>query len=238
MDPHLAVLPRIEASGQGRLRSVAGGLWATPPETLSGPVNTCGFLIQRAEGNVFVYSYSAIEAYYDHIDELGGVAMVLLNHRDEAGSHVTALADRYNATVHAHATEVEPCLQRGVAAINPLAGDTELGSDLEAWHTPGHTPGVMSYCWHNPNDDLRYLFTGDTFNQTTFDRVTAIFTFYPYEGNTQDLRQTLMRVREGHSDVLVPGLDWGDVDAYRWSAEERHRLFDHLITQLDATTHQ
>lgn len=215
---------------------MAPGLWATPPETLSGSVNTCGFLIQRAEGNAFVYSCSAIEGHYDHIDELGGVAMVLLNHRDEASSHVTTLADRYDATVHAHATEVEPCPLRGVAAIDPLTGDTELGSDLQAWHTPGHTPGVMSYCWHNPDDELHYLFTGDTFNQATFDRVAAIFTFYPYEGNEEDLRRTLMRVREAHSDVLVPGLDWGEVDAYRWSAEGRHHIIDDLLTQLDATT--
>ena len=238
MDSHLTALPRIEAGGHGRLRPVVPGLWATPPETLGGPVNTCGFLIQRAEGNAFVYSYSSIEAHYDHIDELGGVAMVLLNHRDEAGSHVTALADRYSATVHAHAEEIESCRQRGVGAITPLAGDIELGSDLEAWHTPGHTPGVTSYCWRNPNDGLRYLFTGDSFNQATFDRVTAIFTFHPYEGNAGDLRQTLVRLRDANSDVLVPGLDWGDVDAYRWSTEERHALFDHLITQLDATNPQ
>ena len=34
-----------------------------------------------------------MESYYDHIDEPGEVALVLLNHRDEATRHVTTLAN-------------------------------------------------------------------------------------------------------------------------------------------------
>lgn len=235
MNAPLNALARSEPTGHGRLRAVVPGLWATPPATLSGPVNTCGFLIERDEDNAFVYSSPSIDDYFDHIDELGGVAMVLLNHRDEAGSYVTTLADRYGATVHAHHAEAEACRQRGVTTINRLEGDTELGADLEAWHTPGHTPGVMSYRWHNPTDGLHYLFTGDTFNQATFDSVSAVFTYHPYENNAHDLRHTLVRLRDADSDVLVPGLGWGDIDAYRWSPQQRHSLFDDLIAQLDAT---
>ncbi len=97
--------------------------------------------------------------------------------------------------------------QRGVAQISPLHGDVQLGDGLEAWHTRGHTPGVMSYCWHNPNDGLRYLFTGDTFNQATFDRVGAIFTCHPYEDNAKDLGQTLLRLRDADAMFSCPESD-------------------------------
>ena len=66
----LNALARSEPTGHRRLRPVAPDLWATAPETLAGPVNTCGFLIERDEGNAFVYSSSSITDYYDHIDEL------------------------------------------------------------------------------------------------------------------------------------------------------------------------
>lgn len=136
METLLKPLPSTEPTGPGRLRPVAPGLWATHPETLSGPVNTCGYLIERDDGNAFVYSSASIDDYFDHIDELGGVALVLLNHRDEASSAVTTLADQYAATVHTHQSEADACRQRGVITISPLDGDTGLGADLEAWHTP------------------------------------------------------------------------------------------------------
>jgi hypothetical protein len=34
------------------------------------------FLLQRQTGKAFIYLSSRIDNYYDHIDELGGVAMV------------------------------------------------------------------------------------------------------------------------------------------------------------------
>lgn len=80
-------LPRTEPLAPGQLRMVALGLWACPDEPPGGPANTCGFLLQRQAGNAFACSSSKVESYYDQIDELGGVAIVLLNHRDEAARH-------------------------------------------------------------------------------------------------------------------------------------------------------
>jgi hypothetical protein len=99
-------------------------------------------LLQCQSGNIFVYSSSKIENYYDHIDELGGVSVVLLNHRDEATPHVTTLSNHYNAPVRAHQADVDACTQRGVESITALTeSETHLGDDLVAIHTPGTTPG-------------------------------------------------------------------------------------------------
>ncbi len=232
MDQHLPKLSRTEPEGPGRLRLVSPGLWATPDEPLGGPANTCGFLIQRQEGNVFVYSSSRITDYYEHLDELGGVAMVLLNHEDEATPHVSTLADHYAVPVRTHTLEVDACQAKGVREIDPFHGDTAFGPDLHAIHAPGHTPGTTAFLWHNQSDDQRYLFTGDTFSNFTIDNFPAVLRFHEYGDNEADARRTLPRLRETDSDILVPGLARGTIHAYRWTTDQRHRLIDHILAQL------
>ncbi len=233
MHSQLQQLDRREPSGPGRLRPVAPGIWATPDEPLGGPANTCGFLLQRAAGNVFVYSCAAIADFFDHIAELGGVTTVVLNHRDEATEWVSDLAERFDAVVHTHVAEVEPCTRRGVRSIEPLTDpETALGDDLLAIHTPGHTPGVVSYLWSNQADRQRYLFTGDTLTNFTIDRMPAVLGFHPYDGNLDDLKRSLTDLRERDSDVLLPGLANGTINAYSWTTPARHEFFDDALAQL------
>lgn len=233
MHERLQPLPRHEPEGPGRLRPVAPGLWATPEEPLGGPANTCGFLLQRPEGNVFVYSCSRFDDHLDHLDELGGVTATVLNHRDEATRHVTRLADHYRVPVRTHELEVEACTAKGVREIEPLHGTrTALDDDLLALHTPGHTPGTVSYLWANPHDGKRYVFTGDTFTNFTLDRFPAVLGFHTYEGNIADMYGTLDRLTAEPSDVLVPGLANGDIDAYAWGDDGRAAVLDHARRQL------
>ncbi len=241
MHDNLTQLARTEPDGPGRLRPVAPGLWATPDEPLgNGPAQTCGFLLQRDQGNVFVYSSSAISNFYDHLDELGGVAMTVLNHRDEATRHVTRLADHYHIPVRTHAREVEACQRRGVREIEPITDpETRLGPDLLALHAPGHTPGTIAYLWHNPVDTKRYLFTGDTFTNFTLDRFPAVLGFHSYEHNIDDMRSTLDRLDAEPSDVLCPGLMGGTIHAFAWDEDGRHAVIDHARQQLpNGSTHR
>lgn len=234
MDSHLPAIDRQEPETAGRLRPVAPGLWATPDEPLGGPANTCGFVLQRPTGNAFVYSCNTITEYYEHLDELGGISLILLTHRDEATRHVTTLADHYGAPVHTHVLEVEACKAKGVRDIDAFSADTAFGPDLQAIHAPGHTPGNAAYRWHNPHDDKRYLFTGDTFTNFTIDRFPTVLGFHRYEGNVADARRTLRRVHDIDSDVLVPGLANGTIRAYSWTAQQRHDLIDHALSQLSS----
>lgn len=241
MHDQMTEIPRVEPDEPGRLRAVAPGLWATPDEPLGGgPATTCGFLLTRDEGNVFVYSCSAISDYYDHIDDLGGVAMTVLNHRDEATRHVTRLADHYRIPVRAHADEVEACTRRQVREIDPITGtETRLGSDLVALHAPGHTPGAVAYLWDNPADTRRYLFTGDTFTDFTLDRFVSVLGFHSYDGNVDDMRTTLDRLDAEHSDVICPGLMNTTVRAFTWDEAGRRAVIDHARRQLpDDSTYQ
>ena len=241
MHDDLTPIERVEPDGPGRLRPVAPGLWATPDEPLgAGPARTCGFLLERDEGNVFVYSCSGISDFYEHLDELGGVSATVLNHRDEATRHVTRLADHYGIPVRTHVEEVAACKRRDVRDIEPITeAETALGSDLLALHAPGHTPGTVAYVWRNPADDKRYLFTGDTFTNFTLDRFPAVLTFHSYDGNVDDMRATLDRLDEQPSDVLCPGLMGGTINAFTWDEGSRHRVLEHARRQLPAgSTHR
>ena len=151
---------------------------------------------------------------------------------DEATPHVTTLAEHYGVPVHCHTAEVEACTAKGVRHIEPLAGDHEFGDDLHAIHAPGHTAGTTAYLWHNTADDRLYLFTGDTFSNFTIDRFPSVLAFHPYEGELDDMRATLARLRGTDSDVLVPGLANGTINAYPWTTEQRHALIDHAASQL------
>ena len=234
MDERLEQLERAEPDAAGKLRSVAPRLWACADETLSGDLSTAGFLLQRPQGNAFVYSCSRVERYYDHIDELGGVELILLNHRDEATPHVEALAERYRAPVRAHRAEADACIQRGVGAIERFTNpETVLGADLAAYHTPGHTPGVVSFVWDNPADQLRYLFAGDTLTNVTIDNAELILRFHAYPGNAADLQRSLRLLAELPTDVLVPGLARGLLQAYRWDHAARLAVLADLALQLD-----
>ncbi len=232
MDDHLTAVPRVEPKRSDALRAVAPGLWACADEPLGGPANTCGFLLQRDSGNFFVYSCSKLEPVFDHLDALGGVARIFLNHMDEATPHVTTLSERYGAPVHTHRDEVEACSDRGVRHIEPIDGDHQFADDFEAVHAPGHTRGTTAYRWRNPADGLTYLFTGDTFTNFTIDRFEAVLGFHPYDGQRDDMRATLARLRALDSDVLVPGLARGTIHAYRWTPAERKALLDHAVAQL------
>jgi glyoxylase-like metal-dependent hydrolase (beta-lactamase superfamily II) len=232
MDAHLPRLARTEPPNDHRLRPVAPLIWATRDEPLGGPANTCGFLIEQPGRNAFIYSCAAIEDYYEHIDELGGVSIVLLNHRDEATPHVTSLATHYDATVHTHAAEVVACTERGVCDIEPLSDDSDLGSDLSAIHAPGHTPGTTAYLFANPTDQRHYLFTGDTFTNFTIDNFARVTEFHPYANNVSDMRNTLALLDNTKSDILMPGLANGTINAYRWDALQRHTLMEHAAAQL------
>lgn len=222
---------------RGRLRPVRPGLWVTADEhPFGGGASTVGFLLQRPDGNAFVYSSADVDEYFDHLDELGRVEVILLNHRDEAGGQVRRLGERFGARVHAHQAEVPACEARGTGPIVPLHADrTKIGSDLTAIHTPGHTPGVVTYIWANQRDsDAIVLFTGDTLSMGSLSRITVPLQFYPYEGNAADLLSTFETLRDEESDLLAPGLSSEAYQVLEWSAADRQELLGPPISELRA----
>ena len=138
---------------------------AAYPEAIAQNVYFCGFasessygassyLIVRPEGNVLIDSPRFARPLVRRIEELGGVQLMFLTHRDDVADH-ERWAGHFNARRVMHRDDIG----RSTTGIeHPLTGQEEiaLGDDLLAIPTPGHTRGhtVLLY-------GKSYLFSGD-----------------------------------------------------------------------------
>jgi hypothetical protein len=90
--------------------NVIPGLYATAPQPLSfaPSVGVRGFLLEREEGNLLVYSSSTVKQEVDFIRERGGIWRQYLNHGHEAWAAEAAgawVASTFDAPVYAHENE-------------------------------------------------------------------------------------------------------------------------------------
>jgi glyoxylase-like metal-dependent hydrolase (beta-lactamase superfamily II)/ferredoxin len=112
------------------------------------------WFVTRPDGNLLIDSPRFTDALAGPIEAAGGIAHVLLTHRDDvAGSE--RWASTFGARVWIHADD---------ASAAPFATDRFVGLDevvvqhgLIAVPTPGHTKGSTVFL-----ADDRYLFTGDS----------------------------------------------------------------------------
>jgi len=135
------------------------------PEPLEGGVWFLGYtarasfggwswLIRRPEGNVMVDSPRAAGPLLSRIEALGGVALLVLTHRDDVADH-EAIARRLRCPRVMHEADVDRDtrrVERQVGGTDPIP----LAHDLLLIPTPGHTPG---HCVLLKGD--RFLFAGD-----------------------------------------------------------------------------
>jgi glyoxylase-like metal-dependent hydrolase (beta-lactamase superfamily II) len=112
------------------------------------------FLIRRAGGNAMVDAPRFTRAVVDQIAQWGGLAEVLLTHRDDIAD-AERYAKHFGARVTIHTWDRD----RAPFADNLLEGREAipLGGDLLAIPAPGHTKGSVVYLYDN-----RCLFTGDS----------------------------------------------------------------------------
>ncbi len=133
------------------------------PEEIEDGVYFCGFasrysygassyLIVRPEGNILVDSPRFTASLAGRINELGGISMMFLTHRDDVADH-KKFREHFGCERIIHRSE-----GRVVPAERFLGGRAPipLGKDVTAIPTPGHTRGhtVLHY-------KDRFLFTGD-----------------------------------------------------------------------------
>lgn len=135
------------------------------PDLIDDSVYFCGFaseasygassyLILHPHGNILVDSPRFARPLAKRIARYGGIRFMFLTHRDDVADH-RAWAREFQAERIMHAGDIGRS-HFGIEQV--LSGDqaVELGDDLLAIPTPGHTPGHMVLLYKN-----RYLFAGD-----------------------------------------------------------------------------
>jgi glyoxylase-like metal-dependent hydrolase (beta-lactamase superfamily II)/ferredoxin len=154
----------IGALGEQQTRAAAAS-FPEPIEAVEARVHHCGYhhpdtfgaasyLIVRESGNVLVDSPRFAKPLVRRIEELGGVSIMFLTHRDDVGDH-QRFAEHFGCKRVMHVRDVRP----GLDAIERLLEGEEplqLAPDLRVVPTPGHTPGSACLIF-----DDEYLFSGD-----------------------------------------------------------------------------
>jgi glyoxylase-like metal-dependent hydrolase (beta-lactamase superfamily II)/ferredoxin len=134
------------------------------PDPIADNVYHCGYhseksygaasyLIRRPAGNVLVDSPRFARPLVKRLEDMGGIALMFLTHRDDVADHA-AFAKHFGCTRIIHADDVGSGtreVERTVAGYAPEV----LADDLLIVPVPGHTRGSMCLL-HN-----KFLFTGD-----------------------------------------------------------------------------
>ncbi len=132
------------------------------PDPIDESVYFCGYssrdsfggssyLVVRPEGNVLVDSPRFARRLVRRLEDMGGISMMFLSHRDDVADHEKFRAHfGCDRVIHKHEA-------RGITAERLLEGvdPVELAADLTAIPTPGHTRGHVVLLYR------QFLFTGD-----------------------------------------------------------------------------
>ena len=105
------------------------------------------YLIRRPAGNVLVDSPRAASTLFERLDELGGVAIMFLTHRDDIADHAKFHA-RFGCERVIH--RADGSFERTIDSL------TELAPDLRVIPVPGHTRGSSVLIYRDT-----FAFTGD-----------------------------------------------------------------------------
>jgi glyoxylase-like metal-dependent hydrolase (beta-lactamase superfamily II) len=112
------------------------------------------YFIARERGNVLVDSPRFTRPLVRRLEELGGVTVMFLTHRDDVADH-RKFREHFRCERVMHERDLGPStrdLERPLTGDDPLS----LDSDLLAIPTPGHTRGSACLLYRD-----RFLFTGD-----------------------------------------------------------------------------
>ncbi|HEY6802116.1 MAG TPA: MBL fold metallo-hydrolase [Pyrinomonadaceae bacterium] len=111
------------------------------------------YLIQRPNGNVLIDSPRFASQLVKRITGMGGVETMLLTHKDDVAAH-QSFRERFGTKRTMHRDD--GAVRRGVERVLEGEDPVELGDDLIAIPTPGHTRGHVVFLYKK-----KFLFTGD-----------------------------------------------------------------------------
>jgi glyoxylase-like metal-dependent hydrolase (beta-lactamase superfamily II) len=154
------------------------------------------FFVSRPEGNLLVDSPRFTAALVRSLEARGGVAHVLLTHRDHVAD-AASWAERFSSRVWIHEDDADKApwatdLLRG-------QGPSELRPGLRAVPLPGHTRGSVAYLLED-----RFLFTGDSLYWSRARQTLEAFRSqcrYSWEEHTRSLE----RLAEYRFEWVLPG---------------------------------
>ena len=178
------------------------------PLRVDGDVHHCGFhdessfgaasyFVRREAGNVLVDAPRFSKPLVRRLEELGGVDLMFLTHRDDVGSH-ERFRDHFGCDRVLHADDARGPL-RNVEVVLEGSEVVELAADLKVMPVPGHTQGSCVLLF-----DDRYLFSGDHVAwSATLEHVYAFRSACWYDWDTQIA--SMRRLATWDFEWILPG---------------------------------
>jgi glyoxylase-like metal-dependent hydrolase (beta-lactamase superfamily II) len=207
-DPPVDVFPEKMTDGVYRLGYNARNSWGAH-----------SFLIRSSSGNFVVDAPRWTKAVATAIADRGGLAAILLTHRDDVAD-AERYAKHFNARVVIHDDD---------RAAAPYASDiiaggapSPLAPDLLAIPVPGHTKGSVAFLW-----DEHCLFTGDSLSWDFVKndlRASKDVCWYSWPEQTTSLTR-----------LLDYRFDWvfaGHGGSFHLPAEEMHAKLIALVARM------
>ena len=213
-------------------RSARSGVAAFPVHVVDN-VYFCGFtseasfgawsylIVRPAEqgGNVLVDSPRFSNPLVKRIEEMGGVRLMLLSHRDDIADHVKFAA-------HFHCSRVmhegDGAAARGIERVVTGTDILRIDGDLQLIPTPGHTRGHQVFLYRD-----KVLFTGDHLAWSPERETLTAFRDVCWHSWTEQTRSM--------EKLLVRRFEWvlpGHGRIGHGSAEEIHKHLENCIAQM------
>lgn len=184
------------SSNDNLLSNPMPNLFATTTAPLPFMANVVvrSFILQNVDDLTVIYNSPSINNCADSIRKLGEPSKLLVNHWHEAMYGQSQQFAMPTYVSQADRSQTEPQLP----ITDTLENITNLGQNIEAIPTPGHTLGATAFLWTNGNH--RYLFSGDSIwlHNERWEAVVI------GESDRQLYLQSLEMLAELDFDVLVP----------------------------------
>jgi glyoxylase-like metal-dependent hydrolase (beta-lactamase superfamily II)/ferredoxin len=213
-------------------RSAHAGVTAFPVHVVDD-VYYCGFnseasfgawsyLIVRPKklgGNVLVDSPRFNNPLVKRIEEMGGVNLMLLSHRDDIADHAK-FAAHFHCPRVMH--EADGATDRGIERVISGVAPLRIDEDLELIPTPGHTRGHQVFLYRN-----KVLFTGDHLAWSPERGTLTAFRDVCWSSWTDQTR-SMEKLLDYRFEWVLPG--HGRIG--HGSAEEMHRHLQSCVERM------
>ena len=182
------------------------------------------FLVVRPEGNVLVDSPRFNAPLREAIGHLGGLAAIVLSHRDDVADHQQwAAAFACPRWIHRGDADAAPNAEHvveGTEAVQP-------GTMLQLIPTPGHTAGSMVMVLGTAGDSVagQLLFSGDHLWWSARRHTLVASQTYCWWSWPEQLR-SVARLRQLDVRWLLPGHG----DRHHFAAGEWRHAIDRILT--------
>ena len=209
------------------MEKIAPDLWQTTLH--SGLPNSYAYFLERKKGNILFYNTNNADDL-NQIENLGGIKYQLLTHRDEAGSSLQRIKERFNTILACSELEV-PAVSRYTSVDLPLKPENQQLEDISIIETPGHTNGSLCFFYQSPYGEC-YLFTGDTLFQSHGEWST--FVIHGFGGSEASLANSLGKIRDLKPDLVMSSGFIGEIGMRKINNEtEWTQAIDENIQKLE-----